>query len=297
MENKLSPICLFTYDRLLETQQTVTALQKNNLAVYSDLYVFSDGYKNESGKLKVEKVRKYIKTIKGFKSVTIFKSPNNKGLAKSIISGVSQIIIKSGKVIVLEDDLITSSNFLNFMNQALSFYEDNPVIHSISGYTMDLPGLNKNPLDYYLGYRASSWGWGTWKQKWINVDWEVREYQKFRKNKLAQFKFMRGGSDLPKMLKNQMEGKIDSWAVRWCFNQFQNDQLTIYPSKSKVITIGIGEQATHTKQTTRFETELDSGKQRVFKFDENPQKKIKLLREFSQKFSFKNRLLEKLNRL
>lgn len=296
MKNKLSPICFFTYNRLFETQQTIIALQKNNLAIHSDLYIFSDGYKNEIGKSKVEMVRKYIRTINGFKSVTIFESPNNKGLAKSIISGVTQIINKFDKVIVLEDDLITSPNFLDFMNQALCFYENNPSIHSISGYTMDLLGLYKYPLDYYLGYRASSWGWGTWKDKWLDVDWKVREYHKFKKSIFLQLKFMRGGSDLPKMLKNQMQGKIDSWAIRWCFNQFQNNQFTIFPAKSKVITIGFGEDATHTKQTKRFETELDNGNQILFNFDHMPEKDIKLLKEFAQKFSIKNRITEKINR-
>lgn len=294
MKNNLAPICFFTYNRLFETQQSIIALQKNNLALDSDLYIFSDGYKNEVEKSKVKEVRKYIKSVSGFKSVTIFESSNNKGLANSIISGVTQIINKYEKVIVLEDDLITAPNFLDFMNQALRFYQESPLIHSISGYTMDLPGLSKYTLDYYLGYRASSWGWGTWKDKWQDVDWEVKDYHKFKKSLFRQIKFMRGGSDLPKMLKNQMQGKIDSWAIRWCFNQFQNDRFTIFPARSKLVTIGMGEDATHTKQTKRFETKLDIGNETLFHFDKEPEKNKKLIKEFAQKFSIKNRLLEKL---
>jgi GR25 family glycosyltransferase involved in LPS biosynthesis len=129
-------------------------------------------------------------------------------LANSIISGVSQILKEHDKVIVLEDDLITSPNFLDFMNQALNFYQGNKQIHSISGYTLDLPSLKNYTKDYYLGYRASSWGWGTWKEKWESVDWNVSKYREFKRNPLQQIKFMKGGSDLPHMLSNQIRGKL-----------------------------------------------------------------------------------------
>ena len=151
----LAPICLFTYNRLSETIQTVEALQKNELAVESDIFIFSDGPKHEKDILLVNAVRKYIKSINGFRSITIIDSENNKGLAKSIIDGVTQIVEKYDKVIVLEDDLITSQNFLSFTNQALDFYEKNSNIFSISGYTLNLPSLSKYNKDLYLGVRAS----------------------------------------------------------------------------------------------------------------------------------------------
>lgn len=289
----LSPICLFTYNRLSETQQTVEALKKNYLAPESNLFIFSDGPKENTGAQKVNEVRKFIKTIDGFKSVTIYESPKNKGLANSIISGVTQIINQYEKVIVLEDDLITSSNFLDFMNQALDFYNGHPKIHSVSGYTLDLPSLNQYPKDYYLGYRASSWGWGTWKEKWETVDWEVKEYNNFRKSPLKQFQFMRGGSDMPRMLKSQMKGRIDSWAIRWCFDQFQKNQLTVFPKISKLYNIGIGKNATHTKKTIRFNTSLDIGEQSHFNFNNQPKINKKIIKDISNKFSVLSRLRDK----
>jgi len=294
--NKLTPICLFSYNRLNETQQTVEALKKNYLAPKSELFIFSDGSKNETGVKKVKEVRQYIKNIDGFKSVTIYESPTNKGLANSIISGVSQIIAQYGRIIVLEDDLITTPNFLDFMNQALDFYENNPEIHSVSGYTLDLPSLKKYSKDYYLGYRASSWGWGTWKEKWEEVDWEVKEYNKFKRNPLKQIQFMRGGSDMPRMLKKQMKGEIDSWAIRWCFDQFLKGQLTVFPKLSKVKNIGFGVQATHTKRTKRFNTNLDKGSKRVFSFDESILVNEKVENEFRNKFSFLQRLIDKISK-
>jgi len=291
--NNLAPICLFTYNRLYETKQTVEALKKNHLASKSELFIFSDGSKDVDVAEKVNQVRQYIKTISGFKSVTIYESPINKGLANSIISGVTQIIEKHGKVIVMEDDLISSPNFLNFMSQALDFYADNPKIHSISGYTLNLPSLQKYDKDFYLGYRASSWGWGTWSNKWNATDWEVKEYKKLKKNPINQLKFMRGGSDMPRMLKKQMNGKIDSWAIRWCFDQFIKNQLTVFPSKSKLMNIGIGKNATHTKKAKRFISSLDDGIQREFCFEVNPSINKASVKEFRNKFSIVSRLKDK----
>jgi hypothetical protein len=176
------------------------------------------------------------------------------------------------------------------MNQALYFYENNSKIFSISGYTMNLPSLKTYSKDYYLGVRASSWGWATWKNRWNNVDWEVSDYQKFKLNPLKQFKFMRAGSDMPGMLKSQMNGKIDSWAIRWCFYQFNKEMYTVFTSSSKIRSIGFGENATHTKKTKRFDTEIDKSEKINFNFNSKIELNKNLIREFRNKFSFLNRL-------
>jgi hypothetical protein len=289
------PICLFVYNRLIETKRTVSALKNNYLAPQSELFIFSDGSKNEYDKEKVDTVRQYIKTISGFKRVSIFEAPVNKGLANSVISGVTQIVGRCDSVIVIEDDLVTSPNFLDFMNQALSFYRDNLKIHSVAGYTLELPSLINYPTDYYLGHRASSWGWGTWKNRWETVDWDVKAFQKFKNDPFQRIKFLRGGSDMFHMLNNQVKGKIDSWAIRWCFNQFQNDQLAIFPAKSKVRNIGFDINATHTKMGgSQFYVNLDTGNQREFSFDNDISIEKKIIKEFRSKYSLMTRLSNKL---
>jgi hypothetical protein len=290
---KLAPICLFTYNRIEETQNTIRALKKNYLASESSLYIFSDGPKNEVDKGKVEKLRIFLQEIDGFKSIIIYESEHNKGLANSVIDGATRIIKKYGQIIALEDDLVTSPNFLNFMNQALNFYSNNKNIFSISGYTLNLPSLNKHPKDYYLGKRASSLGWGTWEDRWNKVDWEVKNYNKFKNNLLKQYQFFRIGSDMPKMLNRQMRKKIDSWAIRWCYHQFQCNLLTVFPRISKLEHIGYGEEATNAKKTTRFHTPLDDGKQKKFEFDQELILDNELIKEFRDKFSLINRFVDK----
>jgi len=286
----LSPICLFTYNRLSETQQTVEALKANILASESKLFIFSDGAKAGGNAQNVINVRNYLKTITGFKSVEIVESETNKGLANSIIHGVTKIINQFGKVIVLEDDLITTPNFLNFMNQSLDFYDSNNKIFSVTGYSMDLPSLKSASIDFFYSYRASSWGWGTWKNRWNVIDWQMTDYSTFKWDVKAQLRFMRGGSDLPYMLWKQMHGKIDSWAIRWCYNQFKNNLLTVYPAKSKVINIGIGVAATHTKKTKRFFVLPDQECKVNFKFEDEIELNDQLIKEFKSKFSVIARL-------
>lgn len=289
-----APICLFTYNRINELKQTVEALQRNNLSNQSELFIFSDGPKNDLDNIKVDEVRKYIRSIQNFMSIKIFESGDNKGLANSIIEGVTEIINEYGKVIVLEDDLITSINFLDFMNQALNYYEKYENIFSISGYTAKLKSLSNYEYDNYFSRRASSWGWATWSNKWDAVDWKVKDFKIFRRNPIDRIHFNRGGSDMTKMLISQQNGKIDSWAIRWCFSQFKSKQLTVFPKISKVNNIGIGQNSTHTKRGKRFETELDTTNKIKFKFNHMVKLNKNIDKNFRSFYSIRNRVIGRL---
>jgi len=160
----LAPIILFTYNRLTHTQKTVEALFKNLLAEDSELYIYSDAPQDKTDQEGVEAVREYIKTIKGFKSINIIEQSINQGLPNSIEIAVTEIVNKFGKVIVVEDDIVTSAYFLTFMNDALEHYENNKNIWHISGWNfpIDTDGLN----DTFLWRAAQVWGWATWKDRW-----------------------------------------------------------------------------------------------------------------------------------
>jgi GT2 family glycosyltransferase len=178
-----SPICLFTYNRLDLTKRTVEELQKNYLAPESNLIIFSDGPKTPESSKQVMDLRKYLKTIEGFLSVEIYESPRNKGLADSIISGVSSVVEKYGKAIVLEDDLLTTPNFLSYMNQAMEYYENSKEIISICGYGLKIKKPYYYKEDVYLYGRSFSWGWATWVDRWETIDWEVKDWESFKYDK------------------------------------------------------------------------------------------------------------------
>lgn len=292
-----APICLFCYNRLDELKECVESLRKNYLASESDLFIFSDGPKNINGIERINEVRNYVHTITGFRSVTIVEAKRNKGLANSIIDGVTRIIKLRGKVIVVEDDLISSPNFLNFMNQSLDFYIDNSSIFSISGYTLNLKMLLNFGSDYYMALRASSWGWATWLDRWNKIDWSISDYSSFKYNIFKQVRFAQGGNDLPIMLHYQKLGIIDSWAIRFCYHQFQHKMYTVFPRVSKIISIGINKNATHTKSTNKFITPLDAGIQRIFSFNDKIELDKRIIKEFRCKFSYLNRTIQFFNKI
>ncbi|MBP5406290.1 glycosyltransferase [bacterium] len=258
-----APIILFVYNRPWHTRQTVEVLQKNDSATESELFIFADGPKTnatEEQKEKIRQVREYIHKINGFKSITICEKETNQGLANSVIAGVTEIINKFGKAIVVEDDLVTSRYFLKFMNEALDFFENDERIFSVSGYTfpsktMKIPTNYKK--DIYLSYRHGSWGWGTWIGRWNSVDWEVTDFKEFSENIELQKAFNRGGADMSGMLKAQMEGKIDSWAIRFDYSLFKQNKFNIRPVKSLVTNVGLDNSGTHTGADEKLDNILD----------------------------------------
>lgn len=243
MKKDYAPIVAFTYRR--DITDVINALLKNKLSKESDLYIFSDGYKNNTDKQDVLSVRKAFEDIKGFRSLQVYESEMNKGLANSIIDGVDLILNKYNNIIVMEDDLIVADNFLEYMNEALAFYKEEENIWSISGYTPNMKCLKNYNKDIYLTMRASSWGWAIWKDRWESIDWEIKDWDSFKKNKIEINEFNKSGNDMFKMLELQMLGKIDSWAIRWCYNQFKQRKYTIYPTKSKLVNIGFDNKGTH----------------------------------------------------
>ena len=290
----LAPICLFVYKRLDTLIEVVKSLQKNELAELSDLFIFSDAAGKAADEAAVSDVRNFCKMITGFKSVTLSFAKKNSGLAASVIRGVSDVLGKSDKVIVLEDDLVVSSNFLVFMNKALHFYKDNKQMFSVSGYSS--PIKNKKNQDVYFTRRGSCWGWGMWSDRWRTIDWNVADYESFSCDKKRQKKFNQMGSDLTGLLRKQRAGKINSWAIRWNYEQFKRNQYSVFPVVSKVSNEGFGDNSTHTakSQRSRFYTTLDVSNTTYFSFPEYPFLDPYFIKQFTDKYSLATRVIYKL---
>lgn len=240
---------LFVYNRLNHTKRTLQALQKNKLASKSELFIYSDFAKNENDLEKVAKVREYIENIDGFKKIIICKRKKNTGLANSIINGVTKVVNEYGKIIVLEDDLVTSRYFLRFMNEALEAYKDEPKVASIHGYIYPIKNL---PETFFIK-GADCWGWATWSNKWSVFERDGKKLlNKVKKKNIEREVNFNGAYNYIKMLKNQTKGKNDSWAIRWYVSAFLKDMITLYPGQSYVQNIGFGSNATNTKTKTIF---------------------------------------------
>ncbi|HEV7348041.1 glycosyltransferase [Telluribacter sp.] len=259
----LAPIVVFCYNRPWHLQQTIEALRQNPLAKQSQLIVYSDGPRREEDQVPVREVRAYLATVQGFKGTKIVLSENNRGLATSVIEGVSEVLEQYDRVIVLEDDMVCTTDFLDYMNRALRTYYHRPDIFSVTGYTPPIQLPPHYPHDLYLAPRASSWGWGTWRDRWQQADWQVGDFEKLVKDKSLRQRLTRGGEDLWPMLVKQQRGVIDSWAVRWTWSQARRQAYGLYPRHSKIRNIGTDGSGTNfTFSTSAYGEVLAEGEVR-----------------------------------
>jgi hypothetical protein len=264
---KLSPIILFAYKRPNELKKVIDCLKLNDLSVHSELYIFIDGPNKEEDIVKVNEVRALCDEIIGFKEIHRHYHVENQGCANSIIDGISFVLKKHESAIIIEDDILTSTNFLSYMNQSLTIYQSQSKVFSISGFCLPFKRPSDYTADVFAFPRTCSWGWATWSDRWFTVDWSISDYQKFIVNSTSKKAFSFGGSDMVKMLKDFMQGKIDAWDIRFAYSQFKHGGVTIYPLVSKAQNIGFyGDDATHTNVFNRYQTTLDDSGKTFFYF-------------------------------
>jgi hypothetical protein len=253
MQN-LAPIALFVYNRPEHTRRTLNYLQKNLLADESRLYIFSDAAKNEEDIDKVAEVRELIKSITGFKAITIIERKENFGLANSIINGVSKLVTEYGKVIVFEDDLLSSTHTLQYFNEALTKYANEGKVMHIGAYMYPLKGDNLPETFFFRA--ATSWGWATWARAWKHFEPDVDVLlNQFDTKKANQFA-IEGTMNFWKQLVGFKAGKNNSWAIRWYASIFLKGGLTLNPSTSLIQNIGNDGSGVHSKKEDMYSVRI-----------------------------------------
>ena len=237
---KNAPVIIFTYNRQDHTQKTIEALENNERANCTDVYVFSDGAKSGNDKLSVSLCRNYLSGITPkFRTFTVIEREKNIGLAQNIISGVNKIIEEHGKVIVMEDDLVTSKYFLSYMNEALDFYEEKKEVWHISGWNIPVDLSSVTNEDIFLWRVMScSGGWATWSDRWKHFKKEPEQLIKsFSKSDIKRFN-LDGAYDMWEQVLGNISGKINTWAIFWYATIFMNNGLCVNPTQSYVQNIG-----------------------------------------------------------
>ncbi len=253
--NRIYPIIFFCYNRPEHTLKVLTALKKNELADQSELIIFVDGPKENASTEQINnilEVQKVVKSEKWCKSVKYHISEKNIGCRNSIIDGISKVISENEAAIILEDDIITSPYFLSFMNKCLNYYKNYKSVFSISGMTtpknqFQIP--SDYPYDVYVSLRQLNSGWGTWRDRWELIDWDLNFVDDFLKQKNILEAYSRGGDDLIKMLVEQIEGKSDAWDIQFTYNQFKYHAVSIVPCHSYIDNIGGDGTGTHHLQS------------------------------------------------
>ncbi len=242
-----APVILFVYNRLWHTQQTITALRQNIGAHESELIIFSDGPLDAASAFEVKAVRQFLRSIHGFKAIHIVEHKRNLGLATNIISGVTEVLSKYGRAIILEDDIITSKYFLTYMNKALDFYEKEKKVWHISGwnYPIDPTGLP----DTFLWRAMNCWGWATWTDRWKYFEKDTAKLTSSFTDK-AIYKFnIDGHENFWEQILLNINGKINSWAIFWYATIFMNNGLCLNPSLSYARNIGLDGSGVHCKDS------------------------------------------------
>ena len=240
-----SPIALFVYNRPEHTRQTVEALQNNALAGESDLFIFSDAPRNEAASEAVAQVRRYVRGVSGFRSVTLVEREKNWGVDPSIIDGVTTLCARFGTAIVLEDDLVTSPWFLTYMNEGLTRYASDETVMQVGGFMFPLDGFASTQASF-LPY-TTCWGWGTWKRAWDHFDVKAVGFEVLRNDKRKRKAFdVNGAFYYFGMLQQFVEGRSDAWDIRWYLTVFLRNGLSLFPNRSLVNNIGFDGTGTHT---------------------------------------------------
>lgn len=237
IKSRYAPIAVFAYRRKNLLEQVINALKENIYASESDVIFFLDGSRNADDLMEVEQVRAYARTVDGFNSVTIIERDKNYGLAQNIISGVTEIVNKYGKIIVLEDDIVTSKYFLEYMNNALDLYENEKTVMEISGYSY--PHGNKGLPETAFLHFADCWGWATWKRAWDFFEKNPKDLiDTFSEKDIYKFNIDGSYPFWNQVLLNN-SNKLNTWAIFWQASIFKKNGLMLYPTKTLVENVGL----------------------------------------------------------
>ena len=246
----VAPVVLFVYNRPVHTQKTIKSLARNQQARETVLHICSDGPKTAQDEASVHAVRACLKSVRGFKDVVVHTEQSNIGCASSIINGVTRLVGEYGKIIVLEDDLVTSPWFLAFMNQALDRYQDVDRVMHVCGsmYPIDPQGL---PETFFVRH-VNSCGWGTWAGAWKMLEPSVEKLVNCFDDTQKRYLNLDGAYDFWDHLERNLTGELRTWAIRWYASVVLNKGLSLYPSISLIENIGFDGTGSHCEKTSRF---------------------------------------------
>lgn len=278
---KYAPIAVFAYNRPAHLLRTLEALKQNKEAKESLLYLFLDGAK-ENNQHQVAEVAKVAAATSGFKEIIIIQRASNIGLAQNIISGVNEILLTHETVIVLEDDLMPSLFFLQFMNDGLTLYANDTKVASIQGYVHPLK--RELPETFFLQF-PNSWGWATWRRAWrvFEPDGNKLLAQLQSKKRCKAFDF-NGNYRFTRMLQRQINGQNNSWFIRWYASVFLNDMLALYPKHSFIKDFGSDGTGENCFNDAVFDVDLN---QKAIELSRIEQEDNKTVRQYYERYFFR----------
>ena len=289
MSSLYSPVVLTVFNRPDKTVRCIEALLENAEASGTDLFVFSDGSKSILDHDHIAAVRKCLSKVKGFRSIHVIERDVNFGVARNVIDGLTYVLADYDSVIHLEDDIIVSPFFLKYMNDALNCYRAMPTISCVTGYVpnINIPEAYSNETFFLRG--ADIWGWGTWRRAWAGFNKNSNDlYSELVRCRSLRYRFNFNNSfNYMGMLKANIMGLNDSWAIRWYASCFLNEQFVLYPTRSLVQNIGADSSGAHFNyKTSVYDTRLCEGPVGVTPL--NPEDNLVFVEAFAEFFKMSN---------
>jgi hypothetical protein len=242
----MAPVALFIYRRPEHVRRMIVSLQACIGYAESQLFVFADGPKTEADISAVQATREVARHLLGHNAIFV-EQDRNRGLAESIIAGTTELCDRYGSVIVVEEDLVLAPTFLSFLNAGLNRYVEEPRVMQVSGHMFEVPAVEHQQEALFLSL-TTSWGWATWKRAWNLFDPYAMGWRDRLADRSESRRFNLGGRyDYHRMLKRQMAGEIDSWAIRWHYTVFAHEGLTLFPPRTLVSNGGLDGSGTHSR--------------------------------------------------
>lgn len=250
-----APIAIFIYNRPEHLRRMLDSLFACDGFSQSSVYVFGDGPKPGQPIDAIRAARDVAREMLGERAVYSF-ADTNKGLARSVIDGVSMLTRQFGSAIVVEDDLVLSRDFLAFVNSGLEHYKDDGNVYQVSGHMFDAPEIARRNKAVMLPF-TTTWGWATWERAWRQFDESAAGWEELRSDRSLRRRFnLDGAYDYASMMERQMGGRANSWGIRWYWSVFRKNGLVVYPPFSLVGNTGFDGAGTHGRGYFRKVTQV-----------------------------------------
>jgi GR25 family glycosyltransferase involved in LPS biosynthesis len=250
---KLAPIVIFGYNRPSHLRRCLESLQQNALAKDSQLTIYLDGPKPGASAETLENIAHTAAVARAAQwcgEVTVVQRPHNLGLAVSIEQGVTAACHAHGRVIVLEDDLVLAPHFLQFMNDALALYADEPQVMHISGYIF--PHKEKLPDTFFFN-SATCWGWATWQRAWQHYNPDAQQLKdELHRSGLWSYFDLEDSTVYAPQLEGNISGKLHTWAVKWHASIILKRGLCLHPNASQTANTGLDSTGAHCQAFDAF---------------------------------------------
>lgn len=260
-------VAVFAYNRQNHLNRVLERLEENDI---KHLYVFIDGPQDEQDERQVTAVADTVAAI-DWCATTVVRRGKNLGLAASLTRGIDRVFEDHDRIVVLEDDCVPASNFISFIRASLDRYETNGSVMNVNGYSPPIGLTADYQHDVYFTRRNTSWGWGTWKEAWEHFEYEALTLAGLEEKKSEVRQVTKpAGTDLYPMLRQQLRGDIDSWAVWWSYAIARNDGLCVNPVGSKVSNIGHDGTGTHEQNSARFDVKLNERPVKAIQWPDEP---------------------------